>query len=664
MSKDIDSLRPSFRRLKGYAFDPSLSLNNSTSIFNEVIYKVPWEDLDVGPVGEYVEVVDYDPTIPNGKSEFGRFYKPVNLNASYILAQDGLSPSDSNPQFHQQMVYAVAMKTIMNFERALGRKIIWKERVGKYMSKRGKSGKGIQDMYVQRLRIYPHALREPNAYYSPMKRALLFGYFRANPSTSDKHMPNSWVFTCLSHDIIAHEVTHAILDGLNKYYTEPTNPDVLAFHEAFADIVALFQHFTMPEVLKSQIAKTKGNLESQNLLGQLAQEFGNAIGGYGSLRDAIGHVDKGSGKWKRIKPDPSEYQTIQEPHKRGAILVAAVFDVFLSLYKRRIADLVRIATGGSGVLPEGELHPDLVNRLAKEASKTARHILNICIRAIDYCPPIDITFGEYLRAIITADCDLENEDEKGYRIAFIEAFKRRGIYPSNIKTLSVDSLRYPFVRKSETDHFKDIATSLRKWGLEMKFITRRKEIFTKTKEYISKIYGKEGLHKIIMSLPNSKEISSLLGITGDPDFANFGIRASRQEPTEPAFWVTNVREISRVGPSGKQLRQVIFTVIQTAMLTLNPEKRTYSPTKEGDKENVMKFRGGATIFFDQDTMEVRYSITKALFTEHGKLDEERLWRQYQYQFDHEMTGMTEVEKHFGLVRHADLKETFALLHNH
>ena len=104
-------------------------------------------------------------------------------------------------------------------------------------------------------------------------------------------MPDSLVFTCLSHDIIAHETTHAIIDGMHNYYNEPTNPDMLAFHEAFADIVALFQRFTFPEVLKHQIARTKGGiLSSQNLLGQLAQEFGSAIGGYGSLRDALGKI--------------------------------------------------------------------------------------------------------------------------------------------------------------------------------------------------------------------------------------------------------------------------------------------------------------------------------------------------------------------------------------
>ena len=36
---------------------------------------------------------------------------------------------------------------------------------------------------MQRLRIYPHALREANAYYSPTKKALLFGYFPAAVGT-------------------------------------------------------------------------------------------------------------------------------------------------------------------------------------------------------------------------------------------------------------------------------------------------------------------------------------------------------------------------------------------------------------------------------------------------------------------------------------------------
>ncbi len=54
------------------------------------------------------------------------FYDPIDLNHPFILAQDGLPQSESNPQFHQQMVYAVAMRTISNFERALSRLVLWR----------------------------------------------------------------------------------------------------------------------------------------------------------------------------------------------------------------------------------------------------------------------------------------------------------------------------------------------------------------------------------------------------------------------------------------------------------------------------------------------------------------------------------------------------------
>ena len=163
-------------------------------------YNIPWEDLEPGPIGEYLEVIDYDPTIQvnqdaDGNPEFGVFYEPVNLNDPKILAENGVSPNENDPWFHQQMVYAVAMKTIKNFEKSLGRKIIWKDRKAETISK----------SYIRRLRIYPHALREPNAFYSPAKRALMFGYFKSRPTEKHLHMPNSWVFTCLSHDIIAHE---------------------------------------------------------------------------------------------------------------------------------------------------------------------------------------------------------------------------------------------------------------------------------------------------------------------------------------------------------------------------------------------------------------------------------------------------------------------------
>jgi len=100
---------PPYRRLRHFAFDPSLSRRIETYDINEVTATLPWDDsLKTGPVDEYLEVVDYDPA-----SQL--FYAPVDLNQSFLLAQDGLAPSDSNPQFHQQMVYAVARTTIGHF---------------------------------------------------------------------------------------------------------------------------------------------------------------------------------------------------------------------------------------------------------------------------------------------------------------------------------------------------------------------------------------------------------------------------------------------------------------------------------------------------------------------------------------------------------------------
>jgi hypothetical protein len=110
---------PSARVLQGFAFDPSFSTRLSTFTINQVSYKIVWEELlERGPIGEYLEVIDFDP--PSRQ-----WYKPIDLNDPFLLATNGLAPSEGNPMFHQQMVYAASMKTIKHFEDALGRKIIW-----------------------------------------------------------------------------------------------------------------------------------------------------------------------------------------------------------------------------------------------------------------------------------------------------------------------------------------------------------------------------------------------------------------------------------------------------------------------------------------------------------------------------------------------------------
>lgn len=310
---------PAFRRLRVYAFDPSLALRLQTLDINEITLRVPWDGdpetgkLARGPVGEYLEVVDVDPSSCVA-------YPPVDLDDPSLLAQDGFTPSEGNPQFHQQMVYAVAMATIMRFERALGRVALWAPRwEDPWQSPTDQR----QDQFVRRLRLYPHALRERNAYYSQERKAILFGYFPVQLKDAN-NTPGTTVFTCLSYDIVAHEVTHALLDGIHPRFSESTNPDALAFHEAFADIVALLQRFSYPEVLQDQIARTRGRLDTENLLAELAQQFGRATGHGGALRDALGEEEDGvwndtnrthvssKPRWSHMRAVPSWWQRFSE----------------------------------------------------------------------------------------------------------------------------------------------------------------------------------------------------------------------------------------------------------------------------------------------------------------------------------------------------------------
>lgn len=568
---------PPYRRIRVYAMDPSLSAQLETADANEVTLHVPWEKLRKGPIGEYLEIDDKGPA---------RNYPGVHLDNRTLLAQDGWAPSEGNPHFHQQMVYAVAMKTIEHFEQALGRPVLWRPRPN--------AQKPADDSeFVRRLLVHPHAMQRANAYYSPQKVALLFGYFEAR---AEAPLPGMPVYTCLSHDIIAHETTHAILDGMHRRLNRPTNPDVLALHEAFADIVALLQHFTIPELLEREIGQTRGDLEADSLLGKLAVQFGRAASGRQALRSAIGRVE--NGVWTRKKPDPNELEQRLTPHSRGAVLVAAVFDALISIYRQRIADLLRIATGGTGVLPSGAIHPDLVGRLAQEASKSARHVLNMSIRALDYLPPVDVTFFDYLRALITADFEMVHDDRHNYRVAFVEAFARRGIFPSEHderghdgdRALSADTLRWPGfsqssidlkVRPQILDKYQKIVDQLKKYADACLYMSDREELFHETRRQ------RIVLHQILKS-----------AFSEAPEFAGeLGLEHGRP------FEVHALRRAMRVRLDGRAAPQAFVSLVQSVDV---PED-----TKAGIPRH--SFAGGSTLVVDLAEPDTpKYRIVKSV----------------------------------------------------
>ncbi|MBA3271914.1 MAG: hypothetical protein H0T71_15535 [Acidobacteria bacterium] len=506
------------------------------------------------------------------------------------------------------------MKTIRHFERALGRKIVWSPRIRVPRDANAHlADRQWPRQYVQCIRIYPHAIRDANAYYDPDKAALLFGYFSAAEQFQGANYPGGLVFTCLSPDIVAHETTHAILDSIHHRYLEDTNPDVAAFHEGFADIVALLQRFTFRELVEDRLYAASGRMDRQSfVLGELATQFGEALqGNRGALRNMIGRVDL-HGTWQPLTPSPSDYATHVEAHDRGAVLVATIFDTFQRIYVHKTRDLLRIATNGTGILPDGSISRDLVHRLAGEAAEIAEHLLHICIRALDYSPPNDITFGSYLRALITADLDIAPEDESGYRVALIEAFRARGIFPSRVNTLSIESLawqRPEFTRREESainwiaDRLKPDIRLLVETTDRQELADRSRRAQARLNELLvgkQRVLGEADWERFLNKLGlTSRPVSQLF----DRDSANvrFVLNGRPTNTYVPRIEVHTVRPAFRAGREGRQIEQVVVALTQ----------RVSADVGSGGAQKRMVFRGGASIILSLGNLNtVEYVIVK------------------------------------------------------
>jgi hypothetical protein len=364
---------------------------------------IPAEELLPGPCGYRVNVIDYD-------ASTNTLYKPAVLRTlkngklSDPFADEKRGPGYdtkliADPRFHAQNAYAIVMRTLAQFEFALGRRVHW-----------GSDG--------HQLHIAPHAFADANAFYSKEDRGIFFGYFVGDSGKT--------VFTCLSHDIVAHETTHAILDGLRRRYMEPSSPDQAAFHEGFADVVALLSIFSLPDVVSALLAPGTGRraklieakyltakaIKKSVLLG-MAEQMGQELSG------ARGQALRRSVNLKPGKPYRS-MPAFDEPHDRGELLVAAMMNAFVDIWLSRLKK--------RGFVAKGKKDRSAV---VEDGATVAGHLLTMAIRAIDYCPPTDINFPDYLSALLTIDREVVPDDSKyGYRDALIANFRKYDIEPA------------------------------------------------------------------------------------------------------------------------------------------------------------------------------------------------------------------------------------------
>lgn len=550
---------PLCRSLRVYTLDPSFQRNDGATATLEV----PYEPLEPGPQGLLFQ-------IDNRNVQLGLDYRSADLDEPNVLIADGYAPSQSDPRFHQQMVYAVASKVHLSFRQALGRDPAW--------------GFG-NACEPARLRLYPHYGDERNAYYCNDGREgeIRFGYYKADARPTDATLPGGYVFTCLSHDIIAHEISHALLDGLRPCFCTPAGPDVPAFHEAFADLVAIFQHFSYREVLVAAIRHCKGKLEHAQLLTQLARQFGHTTGYGNALRCAIEpNLDA-----------PSQYDPQLTAHKLGTVLVSAVFEAFARIFARKTERLIRLASNGSGILPPGEIPHDLQILLADKASQLAGEFLNICIRAIDYCPPVAIDFGDYLRALITADHDAVPDDNWNYRGALIDSFRRRNIYPRGVANLSEDALLWRSPRQDLPAITNLDFASLRFRG-DPGHAASLEEL-------------RRQAHELGRYMCHAQRLEEFGLVRADDP------RLGRDRVSPPC--IQSIRTARRVGPHRKVLFDLVAEVTQ---------ERHVAPSSMGPGFTLY---GGATLILGPSG-EVRYTIIKRV-AGHGRLERQRAFLQGQ-----------------------------------
>jgi hypothetical protein len=239
---------------------------------------------------------------------------------------------------------------------------------------------------------------------------------------------------------------------------------------------------------------------------------------------------------------------------------------------------------GRAIVPNF-LPSDLANRLAEEAAKTAYRIQNICLRALDYCQPVDITFGDYLRALVTSDRDAMTDDGMGYRAALINAFRSRGIRPEGVISYNEEALCW--------DTYKGIASTDANPDFRglWKYLNQYEDEPDRENEeqLYQRFWGK------------ADTFASELGLS-----LNFTPQAKSVNP------------LHRVRPDGSLQRQIVAELVQ---------KRDAVEIEPGNPEaGTFTFRGGTTLIINRQG-EVRFSISKPI---DGPAGEERLARQRQY----------------------------------
>jgi hypothetical protein len=548
------------RTLHVIAQDPNVKDKKGRILMSKI--QVPREALQHGPIGYRVQIVDYDST----EAKFhGAHALPACLEDEPAAWKEGRREIETDYRFHAQNVYALVMKTLARFEYALGRRVGWSFR-------------------THQLKVAPHGMLDANAFYTPDAEGLVFGYF---PGLS-----GATVYTCLSHDVVVHETTHALLDALRERYLDPSSPDQAAFHEGFADVIALLSVFAQQELVIELLRRGRTRLRGvppdmvhasdvsvqalkKSALFGLSEQMGQEMEGVrgSALRNSA-----------TLPLDPALRNSGEflEPHRRGELLVAAVLHAFVTAWARRIAGLA---------VHRNRTYP--LERVAEEGAEIAEVLVTMWIRGLDYMPPVHVEFGDALSGALTADLEVRPNDSRYHLRAHTrDAFKAYGFDPAagtadGTWDLPPADLTYENVR------FESMRTD-------------KDEVFRFLWDNRDKLELRPSAYTEVLSVRPCTRVGED-GFTLRETVAEY-YQVARLTPTE-------LLECKIRLPDGfeDELKEFRFASLARRAKALgNEETKSFDGSDDGDEEFVTPLYGGGTLIFN-DYGRLKYWIHNDVF---------------------------------------------------
>lgn len=263
---------------------------------------------------------------------------------------------------------------------------------------------------TNKLYVNTRAGSDLNAYYD--RQNLKFFYF------TDKRIGT--IYTCDSCDIVSHELGHAILDFYRPDMWNAASLEIAAFHEAFGDFISIMNSLSHDEICNYIINQTNGDLFKDNVVSNVAEQFGRAIHILSPVGTSPNCLRSAINNFKYVNPgtlpeDATSDKLSAECHSFSRIFLGTLYEIFVMIYHEE-------KNGGMSSL----------NAIHSARDTIMKYVMKSIIFA-----PLNVNFYESMaRTILWSDVILNN---RKYHDKIQAILFSRNLITAQVKMLSAPS---------------------------------------------------------------------------------------------------------------------------------------------------------------------------------------------------------------------------------